>query len=265
MRGFPIVSIGTITSNATYVDLVVNNSFIVAPQFELDEYFSGSKSNLDNYYRNIQYAKFSSYIESITVYPNNLEATSGVMNRTLQSQGFRQVESYSVLAKVNNVKNVRFDSFYVYQLDALLFTLGRAPDKTLSLERIEINVPNATVIKNNLNLNLAYYINSVYFNIPKVVEIWRYFLYRDKEIKNLYFNAEKLTIGRGQYFYQWHKQNTNVLATVSSVNVFNILKTYKDPISNVNLINAGTCSLEEFDLRYWDIWQNTTGKDSGLH
>ena len=264
MRGFPIVSIGTITSNGTFADGVVSNSFIVAPQFELDEYF-GSKNNLDSYYRNIQYAKFSSYIESITVYPNNLEATSGVMNRTLESQGFRQVESYSVLAKVNNVKNVRFDSFYVYQLDAMLFTLGRAPDKTLSLERIEINVPNATVIKNNFNLNLAYYINSVYFNIPKVVEIWSAFLYRDKEIKNLYFNAEKLTIGRGQYFYEWHKQNTNVLATVSSVNVFNILKTYKDPMSNVNLINAGTCSLEEFDIRYWDLWQNTTGKDSGLH
>ena len=102
MRGFPIVSIGTMTSNAIYVEDVVNNSFIVAPQFELDEYFGGNKTSLDNYYRNEKYANFSANIESITVYPNNLEATSGVMNRTLESQGFRQVESYSVLAKVNN-------------------------------------------------------------------------------------------------------------------------------------------------------------------
>ena len=91
MHGFPIVSLGTMTSNATFVDAVVSNSFIVAPHFELDEYF-GSKNNLDNYYRNKQYAKFSANIESITVYPNNLEATSGLMNRTLESQGFRQVE-----------------------------------------------------------------------------------------------------------------------------------------------------------------------------
>ena len=50
MRGFPIVSLGTMTSNATFVDAVVSNSFIVAPQFELDEYFSGNKTSLDNYY-----------------------------------------------------------------------------------------------------------------------------------------------------------------------------------------------------------------------
>ena len=147
----------------------------------------------------------------------------------------------------------------------MLFTLGRAPDKTLSLERIEINVPNATIIKNNFNLNLAYYVNSVYFNIPKVVEIWSAFLYRDKEIKNLYFNAEKLTTGQLGYFNEWHQQNTNVLATASSVDVFNILNTYKGLVSNVNLKNAGTCTYSDFDIRYWDLWQNTTGKDSGLH
>ena len=88
MRGFPIVSIGTVTSNAAFVDGVVNNSFIVAPQFELDEYFSGSKSNLDNYYRNEKYANFSANIESITVNPNNLDSTTGEMSNTIASTVF---------------------------------------------------------------------------------------------------------------------------------------------------------------------------------
>ncbi len=261
MRGFPIVSIGSMTSNATFVDAVVNDSFIVAPQFELDEYFSGNKTSLDNYYRNEKYANFSANIESITVNPNNIEAVSGEMTSTLPSQGFRQFESYSILAKVNVIKNVRFDSFYIYQLDALLFTLGRAPDKTLSLDRIDINIPNATLIKNNFNLNLAYYVNSVYFNIPKVLETWSAFLLRDKEIKNMYFNASSLSNGRGSFFSEWHQQNTNIFATALSVNVFNILQSNKAPTSNVKLVNAGTCSLTDFDIRYWDLWQNSSGSD----
>ena len=89
MRGFPIVSIGTMTSNARFVDGVVNNSFIVAPQFELDEYFGGNKTSLDNYYRIEKYANFSANIESITVNPNKLDSTTGDMSKTTASQGFR--------------------------------------------------------------------------------------------------------------------------------------------------------------------------------
>ena len=77
------------TSNATFVDVVVNNSFIVAPQFELDEYFGGNKTSLDNYYRNEKYANFSANIESITVNLNNLDSATGEMSKTIASQGFR--------------------------------------------------------------------------------------------------------------------------------------------------------------------------------
>ena len=167
MRGFPIVSLGTITSNATFIQSsVVSNSFIVAPQFELDEYFGGNKTSLfeldeyfggnktslDNYYRNEKYANFSANIESITVNANNLDSTTGEMSNTIASQGFRYFNSYSIAEKTVNVQFTRIDCFYLTKVDLGFMALGAPTKKTQIVEHTYVNLPNTLYIIENFNL-----------------------------------------------------------------------------------------------------------------
>ena len=51
MRGFPIVSLGAITSSVdTFVEPTPHNSAIVIPEFEVDEQFNGNETLAINKY-----------------------------------------------------------------------------------------------------------------------------------------------------------------------------------------------------------------------
>ena len=175
MRGFPIVSLGTITSNARFFDAVVSNSFIVAPQFEFDEYFSGNKTNLDNYYRNEKYAE---------------------MSNTIASQGFRYFNSYSIGEKSVNVQFTRIDCFYLTKVDVGFMALGAPTKKTQIVEHTYVNLPNTLYINATFNLQLSTNMYNIYFNIPRCNSIGNYLFNQHRIVNNLYFNAlDSLTFG----------------------------------------------------------------------
>ena len=76
MRGFPIVSLGAITTSVdTYVEYTPHNSAIVIPEFEVEEYFSGNKTSAINKYSGGYYQ--SSYVDSVEIKPNNLNLKVG--------------------------------------------------------------------------------------------------------------------------------------------------------------------------------------------
>ena len=271
MRGFPIVSIGTMTSNSPYVNAGVSNSFIVAPQFELDEYFSGNKTSLENYYRNKQYAEFSSNIESITVNPSNLDSTTGEMSNTIASQGFRNFNSYSIGEKSANVRFARLDCFYLKQVDSLLFALGAPTTKTQVVEHTYVNLPNVLNINTNFNLQLSINMYNVYLNIPKCNSIGIYLFHQHRIINNLYFNAlDSLTFGIdncGSF--------TDYTMTVNSTlnNVSTLVQKLRNSINNTGLYPSSvkftegkvvTDIAKTFDIRYWTAYENETGLDIGL-
>ena len=273
MRGFPIVSLGTMTSNATFIQSsVVSNSFIVAPQFELDEYFGGNKTSLDNYYRNEKYANFSANIESITVNPNNLDSATGEMSKTIASQGFRYFNSYNIAKKSVNVQFTRIDCFYLTKVDLGFMALGAPTKKTQIVEHTYINLPNILLIGVNFNLQLSTNMYNIYLNIPKCNSIGNYLFFQHRIVNNLYFNAlDSLTFGIdccGSF--------TDYTMTINSTlnNVSSLVQKLRNSINNTgnypSLVKfkegkVVTDIAKTFDLRYWDLWQNTTGKDSGLH
>ena len=273
MRGFPIVSIGSMTSNARSIaDGVVSNSFIVAPQFELDEYFSGNKTSLDNYYRNEKYANFSANIESITVNPNNLNITIGEISNTKTSQGFRNFNSYSIGEKSVNIQYARLDCFYLTKIDIGFLALRAPTTKTQIVEHTYVNLPNTLYINPTFNLQLSTNMYNIYFNIPKCNSIGNYLFNQHRIVNNLYFNAlDSLTFGIdncGSF--------TDYTMTINSTlnNVSSLVQKLRSSINNTgnypSLVKfkegkVVTDIAKTFDLRYWDLWQNTTGKDSGLH
>ena len=94
MAGFPIVSLGAITSSIdTYVEYTPHNASIVIPQFEVDEYFNGNETLVINKYSGGYY--LSNYVESITIKPNNINASTGVQSIITGSNGFLFDESQS--------------------------------------------------------------------------------------------------------------------------------------------------------------------------
>ena len=296
MRGFPIVSIGTMTSNATFADGVVNNSFIVAPQFELDEYFSGSKSNLDNYYRNKQYANFSANIESITVNPNNLDSITGEMSKTIASQGFRYFNSYNIAEKSVNVQFTRIDCFYLTKVDLGFMALGAPTKKTQIVKHTYVNLPNTLYIKVNFNLLLSTNMYNIYLNIPKCISIGNYLFHQHRIVNNLYFNvSDSLTFGIDccGFFTDYTMTVNSTLNNVSSLvqklrnsmnNTGNYPSLVKFKVSSLvqklrnSMNNTGnypslvkfkegkvvTDIVKTFDLRYWSKYENETGLDVGL-
>ena len=269
MRGFPIVSIGTMTSNARFVDGVVNNSFIVAPQFELDEYFGGNKTSLDNYYRIEKYANFSANIESITVNPNKLDSTTGDMSKTTASQGFRHYDCYSNGIKVQGIETLRMDSFYAIKIDSQFIRLDTAV-KTNIVEKTYLNLPNLLLIEEFFNMKINLNLYNIYLNIPKCNSIGSHFFNQNKIIYNFYINANQ-NLNLSSENFGWvivsleitvNSLNDDIKTLVSKLNasVFND-ETYP---SNVIFIEGQKCSFMDFDTRYWTPYENETGIDVGL-
>ena len=268
MAGFPIVSIGSMTSNAAFVDGVVNNSFIVAPQFELDEYFSGNKTSLDNYYRIEKYANFSANIESITVNPNNMEVVSGEMTSALPSLGFRHFDCYSNGIKVQGIETFRMDSFYAIKIDSQFIRLETAV-KTNIVEKTYLNLPNLLLIGKFFNMKISLKLYNIYLNIPKCNSIGSHFLNQNKIIYNFYINANQ-NLNLGSDNFGWVTDSPEIIVN-SLNNVDSLVKKLSNSVNNsgtsptsVSFSAGNICTLDAFDLRYWTPYENETGLDVGL-
>ena len=118
MRGFPIVSLGAITTSVdTYVEYTPYNATIVIPDFEVEEYFFGNKSAAFNKYKGGYYQ--SSYVDSVEIKPNNLNLKVGSQSIINGSYGFLFNDTqewnnhiYSNETKIENLEKYRIDSYY---------------------------------------------------------------------------------------------------------------------------------------------------------
>ena len=102
--------------------------------------------------------------------------------------------------------------------------------------------------------------------------IGTYLFHQHRIVNNLYFNAlDSLTFGIDCF-----GSFTNYTMTINSTlnNVSSLVQKLRNSINNTgnypSLVKfkegkVVTDIAKTFDLRYWDLWQNTTGKDSGLH
>ena len=269
MRGFPIVSIGTITSNSKRVELNNNNCDIESPQFELDEYFDGNKTQLDNFYKNKVYSDFVSKIDSITVYPNNLDSSYGIMSNTIASEGFRYYDCYSIAEKNQSIKYARLDCFYSTKIDRLFLAFPPRKGKNQIVENTYLNLPNLLKIDATCILQISTNMYNVYFNIPKCMTIDDYLFNTSRNINNLYFNAmENLSFGLDN-FGGFRDYSISIHSTLN--NVDSLVNKLSNSVNNsgnwptsVSFSAGNICTLDVFDLRYWSKYENETGLDVGL-
>ena len=150
--------------------------------------------------------------------------------------------------------------------------LGASTKKTQIVKHTYVNLPNTLYIKVNFNLQLSTNMYNIYLNIPKCNSIGNYLFFQHRIVNNLYFNAsDSLTFGIDCWGFF-----TDYTMTINSTlnNVSSLVQKLRNSINNTGTIHSlvkftegkvVTDIAKTFDIRYWDLWQNTTGKDSGLH
>ena len=266
MAGFPIVSLGSLVGSYNACEVLI-------PQFEIDEYYMGDEAiGKQAWSGRYPTAMSAGYIKSINVYPNNINTTTGVASVITTSQGFRNLNSYSIGEKSVNIQYARLDCFYLTKIDLGFLALRAPTTKTQIVEHTYINLPNILLIGVNFNLQLSTNMYNIYLNIPKCNSIGTYLFHQHRIVNNLYFNApDSLTFGIDCF-----GSFTNYTMTINSTlnNVSSLVQKLRNSINNTgnypSLVKfkegkVVTDIAKTFDLRYWDLWQNTTGKDSGLH
>ena len=269
MRGFPIVSIGNVTGTSRF------ESFVVVPQFEVDEYYCGKENRCKEFYEKMNpVANSLSYIKSFTIYPNNVNLTEGVRSLWDASFGFMNLaDYYTIYEKLSKVRNIRVDSFYAYTIGRHFFEANDQVER--KLESLYINVPNAVGLEGWFALDFFSDLTNLYINGPKVDSTGSAFLYLKRNLQNIRLNTPNfVTVGRDAFGY-WNNEIPLNIYTVQgeaeSIRIMEMFDIAKDNIGQHEGSNATfaakseAISIEDFDIRYWDIWQNTTGKDSGLH
>ena len=270
MRGFPIVSLPSLVS---YSELEIGGwkqTNVQIPKFEVDEYHNGSSEIATSFWTN-KYSEANNYnyLKSFDILENNLHATSGVMPYVTYSNGFNSVAScFGNAQYTSNIKTVRIDSFYLFKIDHNLGTLNFVENENV-LSPFYINIPNVKQIGNYFNLNFSNNLSSVYINAEKLEVVSKKYLFAYiKTISVLNLNTPNLGILSSGSFRSVDKISILINATNKTDldNLYDLLNESLDPTSQATLVKGSNdISIEEFDLRYWDIWQNTTGKDSGLH
>ena len=190
------------------------------------------------------------------------------MSKTTASQGFRNFNSYSIGEKSVNVQFTRIDCFYLTKVDRLIFALRAPTTKTQIVKHTYVNLPNTLYIEYNFNLQLSTKMYNIYLNIPKCNSIGTYLFHQHRIVNNLYFNApDSLTFGIDCF-----GSFTNYTMTINSTlnNVSSLVQKLRNSINNAGTIpslvkftegKVVTDIAETFDLRYWDIWQNSSGSD----
>ena len=281
MRGFPIVSLGAITSSVdTYVEKTPHNATIVIPEFEVEEYFSGNKTSAINKYSGGYYS--SNYVESIAIKPNNINASTGDQSIITGSYGFSFDDTqiwinnvYGVKTKVDKIEKYRIDSFYCtsFRHNFLWHSGGQNSKNDYKKDKnIYINVPNLLMFGYHHTFSISLYTEKLYLNIPKI-----------QDFSNCLFNSlnETLEIIFNLIFTNQPMTNVGINAegnyTISTTSLSNTNLVYSALFNNrcvppdmyffrgQMFLGRSNVPLSEFDIRYWDLWQNTTGKDSGLH
>ena len=265
MRGFPIVSIGSLTGAAR------SECEIYYPLFEQDEYYDGDNTLVKQLYlERFPLANNAGYIKSVNAKENNLDANSGVQTKIAYSLGFHHnANGYGSYDKVQNIKNLRMDSFYANMIDSEFMCYGTF-FTDLEIENWYFNLPNLKSIGYHMSLSISSFINTIYFNFPKLESIGNGLFNYDKTINNIKINATNDFLVGSSAFANWNDRIVNFYGTNEELlnSLIEQLNTNIDQSiynNNITLENKGLCNLSEFDIRYWDLWQNTTGKDSGLH
>ena len=280
MRGFPIVSLGAITCNTTSLpSYFPYNANLVVPQYELDEYFDSNLSDLQTKYNGGYYS--SSRISTITVNANNLDMKSDEQTNLNSSFGFvvdidneYKADYYSNKTKLQNIYSFRIDSFYCKQIYRTFFFIRINSASDILADNLYLNMPNVIEFMRGNTLFLSTKQTKGYFNIPKVTNFGDYFLdHLQNPNIELIFNISTQNLNIYECF--WYSP-TNISISSTSINdatvlrnlfyskratIGNSLQDYRGVLS----VGRDDVPLSEFDIRYCDLWQNTTGKDSGLH
>ena len=123
-------------------------------------------------------------------------------------------------------------------------------------------MPNLQRFTMHHTFSISIFTEKLYLNIPKITNFGSHLFNSLDESIELNFNVNlnsqsALAVG----FYA--KGNWTISSTILASAIF---------VTSPNLNFTGSMTvgrddvpLSEFDIRYWDLWQNTTGKDSGLH
>ena len=265
MAGFPIISLSSLTG--TYYD----DCHIIMPEFEVEEFYSNkSELAIKSWQNRYLYAYQTNLIKSIDVLPNNLQSTNGITTNYDTSFGFTSSHNneYKNDEKYQNITNFRVDSFYVQNINRHFFEENRENYRS-NITNIHMNLPNATSLSNWVNLS-SFYIDNLYINVPKLVGIGMYFLQVDKKMKNMYINVINTVTMGSDAFEDWTNSPVNIYTTLGfdkSNELKSIFDIQKNDVGVGNGSNAvfvaksETISIEDFDLRYLDLWQNESGSD----
>ena len=135
------------------------------------------------------------------------------------------------------------------------------------MQKLYANLPNLVNIYSGFNLLVAKNMINIMLNMPKLLSCNSQFFYTSRNLANLYINAPRwISVSEKNFFYDtnWNGKFVNIYGFSSENNnkIINLFNKYK--YSNVTFVNAGTCSIDVFDIRYWSKYENETGLDVGL-
>ena len=279
MRGFPIVSLGAITTSVdTFVSYTPHNATIVIPDFEVEEYFFGNKSAAFNKYKGGYYQ--SSYVDSVEIKPNNLNLKVGSQSIINGSYGFLFNDTqiwdnhiYSNETKIENLEKYRIDSYYCLSFEPLFFWHADSNSSLNDINKnkiIFINVPNLQRFTKHHTFSISIFTEKLYLNIPKITDFGTHLFNQLDESIELNFNVNlnsQSALAVGVYAKGNWTISSTILASASKLRDLlyeNRLISVTEP--NLNFTGTMTVGrddvpLSEFDIRYWDIWQNNAGSD----
>ena len=264
MRGFPIVSLPSLVSYSEVETDGWKQTKVQIPKFEVDEYHNGSSEIAISFWTN-KYSEANNYnyLKSFDILENNLNATSGVMPKIMASDGFYYSTPYGNIEKALSIKKMRVDSFYLYYLNHHFyqseFILGTR------IDNLYFNLPNVMTIQTGFNLSLYEEIDNIYLNIPRAILINNFNLDGPHKVETINLNYDRnLLKMEASSFSNWPLQNTIINCT-NIGNIDEILNKYESSKNENALVTfvkgTGSLDLSEFEIRYWDLWQNESGSD----
>ncbi len=268
MRGFPIVSLGSLVGSYNACEVLI-------PQFEVDQYFEGDEDKtIQCYKKRYPTVVSKDFIKSYTVNPNNLEMSEGAQSTVNPSYGFyfqTEAEYYGIQNKLENISLYRVDSFYVTALysDGLTnFMINNLRTFAyINYVSIYVNLPNITKLGIQNSFSSGSKVNEVFINSPKANDIGNLFLRYNTTITDLYMNTPNITEITGSYLlYGTNKGETTGIylhsLTTSDINrLYTLIYNNRYKLSATNLYKGTTCTYSDFDVRYWSEEQNNSGSD----
>ncbi len=253
MRGFPIVSLGSLVGTYDACEVLI-------PQFEVEEYFEGDEERVIQIYKErYPTAVSNNYIKSYTVNPNNLELSEGTQSTVNYSYGFRYetiASFYGIFNKLNNISLYRVDSFYTTLFNCFMVKTGLFLSYTNYIS-VYVNLPNIINIGTNSGISSASKVKNVFINSPKANDIGDYFLLYNTTITDLYMNAPNITqiTGERLLVQTGVGETTGIYLhslTTSDINrLYTLINNNRYTLTATNLYKGTTCTYSDFDVRYW--------------